>query len=89
MTDKSREAFEVWYLSEYPTEAPRFHWVDPTRNYANMFTRLHFKGWQAGRKQAIEACIAAAEGERVSEADEGAIYNNGIRDAVTAMKGLL
>ncbi len=76
MTDKSRGAFEAWWAT-----------TEKEPSYQETF--------EAGRKQAIKECIAAAEDERLSEAHEnkihstGRIYNNGIKDAVTAMKGLL
>lgn len=60
MTEKSREAFEaIFSAPPYEFDVTRFGPHSPWHgNYALYNVQCAWSGWQAGRKQAIEACIA-------------------------------
>lgn len=83
MTDKSREAFEA--LASDNGQSHKAVERSQNGNYKLMQTNSLWMGWAAGYRQATEACVAAAEGERCAGVP---VYNMAVENVVRAIKEL-
>lgn len=90
MTDKSSEAFEAWASDN--GQNPKAVERNQHGNYKLMQTNSLWMGWQAGRNQAIEACIAAVQIEHLMDnlpCREDRAYDMAIDHVTDKLKELL